>query len=182
MTKKKKPTSGEVVCFCQTSPDVPAILRRHILETGYPGNLFGSLADGDVYELEAMLAPHLRVEGMSVHWWTEAPPIELLEVRGEQAKLRIRHAREALTELAESQPHAWFSRSRGSRALDELDATLARCTSLVRLGWPDVETRPVTRAGFWLCRALAQAIRHETAGVVMLRDGAFVAAGGEIIE
>lgn len=179
--KKKKPTIGEVVCFCPRSLDLPAVLRRQILESEYTGNLLGRLADGDVYELEAMLAPHLRVEGTRVHWSKEAPPIELVEEYGEQARLHVRRAREELKDIVASQPHAWFAASPGSGSVDELDATIARCTSLVRLRWPDVETHPVPRAGFWLCCALADGFRHETGGAVMLRDGAFVDRSGQVI-
>lgn len=181
MSKKKK-TSGEIVCFCQVSPDVSALLRRQILQTEYTGSLLGVLDDGDVEELEAMLSPHLRVAGTHVHWSVEAPPIEIAEEHGEQAKVHIRQAREELKEIVAAQPHAWFAPSTRSRSVAELDATLARCTSLVRLRWPDVATHPVPRAGFWLCHALADALCHETSGAVMLRDGAFVARGGEVID
>ncbi len=67
----------------------------------------------------------------------------------------------------------------GSRELRE---KLARCRSLVTFRWPDVQTDPVANASFWVCSALAKALASQTNGVVMPREGAFVARGGEVIE
>lgn len=177
---KRKIKVKEVVCFCGSKPDIDDLLRREIVQGDYLSRLFGTLPEEQVYELEAMLAPHLRVDGSSLSWWADAPSIEIVVESDKAAKVRSDIARKDLAAIVESQPHAWFSQDQ--MPVNELKQKLAACRSLVTFRWPDVDTEPVSEAGFWICNALAKALANRTSGVVMLRDRAFVARGGRVIE
>jgi hypothetical protein len=176
---KNRTKFHEVLCFCAVRPDLHALLDRLIAGEEYLGGLDGILSKAEVDKLQRMLKPHLKLDGSTLAWCSD-PPIEVVEEFGKHAKARAEAARDVLSDIVESQPYAWFAQS--PALVNELHTRLARCLSVVRLRWPDVETKPVSQAAFWLCHALAFGIRERTEGVVMLRDGTFVAGNDELVQ
>lgn len=154
------PKYDEIFCFCVTRPPIDAILGRVLEEQRYLVGIEGPLDDGT----------------RRITWKRDAPAIEVWEASGDVARRRIETAREALDEVARSNPNAWYV---AWGAVKDLRKQLKDVSRLVGFRSPDVGKG--WRGPFRISRSLARKIRFDAGGVVMLGERVFETRGGKVV-
>ncbi len=168
----------EITCLCEAEFDLVALLSRFFQQEQHLdtfGMLFPSV---DLEDLRTMFCEPMTFSNSEIRWSPEHPPITLSELSGPHAARAAREAQLEFSELLRDNPGAWYS---SSDEIKQLAQRLVRFRFVASWRGPELETQPVTRASFWLAQSMAEAVARQAAGIVRLREKAFLLGNGQLI-